>query len=347
MVGKPTEQRIGIREVAQAAGVAPSTVSLVLNGQGRVAARTRDAVRRAARELKYVPSGRGRPRSRPRRSSGLEQVALLAAPKPSMLQSPVYHTVLQGVESALAVRGKALVLRHLPHGQPFLPDFLHGPIGGVIVFGRSELFRSETIQRELLRRPCVRVMGFPETSAHWDHVSYDDAAIGRTAAAHLLARGHRHCFYLGPLAPKAAPTRGAAFSAAIAAAGGTVFAPGDVGLIVSTEQTHEISHPALMRSVERFLSVRPRPTAAFVAGDMLLPPLYMALLEKGLRPGRDLEIVGCNCELPFLAGLHPRPVSVDIHAKLIGERAVEQLLWRIDHPRAPQVVQLLTPTIKE
>ena len=49
-----------IGDVARAAGVSPATVSRVLNGTGTVAPERAAAVRRAARELGYTPSGPAR-----------------------------------------------------------------------------------------------------------------------------------------------------------------------------------------------------------------------------------------------------------------------------------------------
>ncbi|MCF7974969.1 MAG: hypothetical protein K9N55_14220, partial [Phycisphaerae bacterium] len=52
----------------------------------------------------------------------------------------------------------------------------------------------------------------------------------------------------------------------------------------------------------------------------------------GIQPGRDLEIISCNNETSLLAGLAPRPISIDIQPETIGKKAVEQLRWRILHP---------------
>jgi DNA-binding LacI/PurR family transcriptional regulator len=49
----------------------------------------------------------------------------------------------------------------------------------------------------------------------------------------------------------------------------------------------------------------------------------------------------------FLDCLHPRPASVDIHAEAIGRRAVDQLYWRLDHPREPRQIVQLEPELYE
>lgn len=65
---KRAYQSVTIRDVAERAGVAVSTVSRVLNGLDRVSEETRRRVEQAARELSYVPNNfaasmsRGSPR---------------------------------------------------------------------------------------------------------------------------------------------------------------------------------------------------------------------------------------------------------------------------------------------
>lgn len=55
-VSAPGRRRVGIRDVAAAAGVSPTTVSHSLSGKGRVPEHTRQRVRDVARSLGYRPS---------------------------------------------------------------------------------------------------------------------------------------------------------------------------------------------------------------------------------------------------------------------------------------------------
>ncbi len=70
-----TGRRATIADVAAAAGVSRGTVSLALNGKGRMADSTRKRVKEAATELNYRPSLRGRRL----RGGASESVALMSA----------------------------------------------------------------------------------------------------------------------------------------------------------------------------------------------------------------------------------------------------------------------------
>ena len=95
-------------DVARAAGVAPSTVSLVLNGRGRdvkIAPATIDRVKAAARELNYIPNAAAR--SLRRGKSHL--IALLMAELPDDPFVPVVHTVLTTAMIDIQQRGYLLL----------------------------------------------------------------------------------------------------------------------------------------------------------------------------------------------------------------------------------------------
>ena len=104
-------------DVARAAGVAPSTVSLVLNGRGRdvkIAPATIDRVKAAARELNYIPNAAAR--SLRRGKSHL--IALLMAELPDDPFVPVVHTVLTTAMIDIQRHGYLLLPLSSPATEP-------------------------------------------------------------------------------------------------------------------------------------------------------------------------------------------------------------------------------------
>ena len=55
LAGDGGRRRVGIKDVAEAAGVSITTVSHALSGKGRLTDETRERVRRIATELGYTP----------------------------------------------------------------------------------------------------------------------------------------------------------------------------------------------------------------------------------------------------------------------------------------------------
>jgi len=80
---------------------------------------------------------------------------------------------------------------------------------------------------------------------------------------------------------------------------------------------------------------RPRTDGVFVPGDGEAAIFHPLLLKHGLMPGKDLQLISCNNEHSHLAGLDPRPATIDIRFETIGRLGVSQLLWRIANPAVP------------
>lgn len=300
----------------------------------------------ATAELGYAapPPGRRRGYRRPERRRRTGRLALLIPGMPrSVMRTPVYMEVQRGIERAARAAGQALLFSHILPGEPMPAQLVPQQIDGAVVFGDPD---DPRLPRELRQVPLVRVMGQVDALAGHDHVTYDNVVIGRLAADCLLGRGHRHCGFVGDDAMGGLyGERGAVFRRCLEAAGGSFCCAWDDRLAVVSDEVHEIDLVRMGALLDRLLARRPRPTGLFLPADMLTNAAYPLLYERGVVPGRDIEIVSCNNEELLLANLHPRPAVVDIQAELVGRRAVEQLLWRLDQPTAGRVKILIEPAL--
>ncbi len=73
-------------------------------------------------------------------------------------------------------------------------------------------------------------------------------------------------------------------------------------------------------------------TGVFCPTDDTLVKLYYALRQRGIEPGAEYELIGCNNDPVYMNQMHPRSATIDIKLDTVGKRAVEQLLWRMTHP---------------
>jgi LacI family transcriptional regulator len=339
---------VNIMSVAKQAGVAASTVSLVLRNRPRVSEETRAAVMAAVRELGYEQRRPGRPRRQPGEPVTAKRTNRIALVVPDMttskLYAPVYMDVLQGVESAIHQARKTMVLRHVYSGRPVVGSLLFSRMDGVLVFG--ELQDAELV-RQLDGVPVVQMMHAAQPGERWDRVTYDNAQIGPLAARYALERGHRNCAFVGHICGKndmSMQQRGLDFREVINASGGRVhFMLRD--LLHITDRIHAIHRDVIHSVAAELAAMNPRPTLVFTEADMVAQALYPALQQQGLAPGADVAVVSCNNEAALLAMLRPRPATVDIHAMEVGRSAVERLLWRIQHPDEPVETILLTPSL--
>ncbi len=323
-------------DVARLAGVSLGSVSRALRGSPGVAPELHRRVRDAVRRLGYVPLRRRRAEAASLR--GRTVAVLLLGMQDSLVRLPVVAAALQGAEAALGEAGARCLLANLPRPGPLPSSLERARIDGFVLKSAQQgdvLGRMDAALAERIRAvPSVWVLGRPG-GAPGDAVGPAEESVGRLAAGALVRRGHRRLAFLNPKPDHALfVRRQASFTAHARRAGASVVpvlgAAGRWTLPLGI-----VDGPrALGELLDRLLRMRRRPTGVFVPGDSIAAMLYRAMAERGLRPGRDLSVVSCNHETPLIAGLHPTPVTVDVHAERIGRRAVARLEERLRDPGA-------------
>jgi len=177
-----------IADVAEAAGVSKGTVSLALNGKGRVSQETRKRIRQVAEELNYRPSVRAR-RLRGGRS---HSVALLTTIPDSVVGGDSHLSFLLGLALPLSRRlleqgYSMLLLPPLSGGdrQRVLDDI---DVDGVVVI---DPVRADPVCAALRSRGIVVVTVGVVSGLDVDGVVSRGASGADVSLAHLVDRGAR------------------------------------------------------------------------------------------------------------------------------------------------------------
>jgi LacI family transcriptional regulator len=352
--------RATISDVARKAGVGIATVSRVLNNAPFVKETTARSVRKVIAEMGYAPASgdhqRGPRKSREARGlrNSLEAdvdskvvVIILGSHRLRWIldYSPIYSYVLSGIESAFNKRGRSLTVRQASDWDSLLNVIKQDSAKGIILFGPAE---PEGVYPSIIEKiPSVWVVGNPRRY-RGDHVTCDHFRIGEIAAEYAIEHGHHLCAYLGPATgsmPFFAGYRADTFCSQILAAGGSVLMLLDTAITVVSETMNAPNEPVLSVMIDRLLAAAPRPSLLMLHSDMYAPSVYRLLLERGIQPGKDITILSCNNERPYLVGLLPAPVVIDAHGEDIGLRAVDQLMWRIENPDAGAVRLMVEPQL--
>jgi len=327
---------MSITRIAEAAQVSYATAWRIINNLPCRSEQSVKAVRRAMGEMGYDPAeGRKRGR-RPKSADGIRthNVALLHL----RAGTAISNSVLRHVERLLAERNLNLIFGHV-EGNGELPQAVRaGNVDGILGYGQ---FPAEALTEKLQRVPAVWMMSRSDAKGDpWgDRVKPDHHAIGLLAAEYLLKRGHRCVGYINPASELVMyQERLAAFRTAVEAAGGTVrvYARGGAA-DVQVEAG---------RLVEQWMGDSPRPTALFVPTDRATVRVYRELEGRGVRPGRDVDVVSCDNEKELLSLMEPAPASVDLNRETVARLAVERLLWRMKNGQAsPRAVITVSPTL--
>ena len=341
---------MSIVEVAKLAGVSHTTVSRVINNEGRVSAETADKIRAVMEEVGYVPKPPSQRRG-PRRVRDTDfktgNVAFLTSSESLkiLINSPIMAHVVHGIEEALATHGMSMVHGAVGLKRPLPPIVANRGVDGVIVWPHLDDV-SPAAMKILRRYNVVYVMSGASERLSADRVRVNHGMVGRMAVDYLAGKGCKSLAYVTPSSLMSRINlceRWSAFSALAEEQG-----------LSARQCVIEQSHLDLLevdrdrdllieKTLRNFLSQGNPPSGFFVTCDALTVKLYPILKELGIQAGRDIEIVSCNNETSLLAGLDPRPVSIDIQPETIGKKAVEQLRWRILHPEEESQITVEVP----
>jgi len=255
--------------------------------------------------------------------------------------APVYAYALAGVESALRRHGINCIVHQLPpegenrKGNP-VPK-----VNGCLLLSEPDQAASYPW---IVNRPCVTFMGKIRGRQWCDRVTYNDARCGELAAEHMHGAAVAHAVAITTQDPLLFNLRTAAFVAEARRLGFEAESVYLEGLLVRGANVHSTDESKMEALLQKIFAVKQQLHGIFAA-DILLPSIYRQLQKMGISPGRDVKIVGCNNERFFLNGLEPSPPVVDLHARTVGETAVEHLLWRARHPEAKRVAVLVEPSL--
>lgn len=324
-------KRATIYEVAAAAGVSITTVSHALNRPERVRPETRKRILEIADQLDFVPD-----RVAARRTRAIPQIAVLAP----FDTYPTYLERLLGVLAVLGDDARVVVFDHSAADTELSPLMQALPIvdqvDGLIAMG---IPLGDEMAQRLTDRALPAVLVDAEHPA-LSSVNVDDERGGRTAAEHLLARGHRHVAYLTGsqqsadyVSPGFRRLRG--IEQAMVGIGSDL---GDVPIVL-TEPGFEGGRAA----AEHLRRSHPEATAAICHFDEIAAGLLAGLRANGTTVPDELAVLGYDDGL-LAEALDLTTVRQPFRAS--GELAARLLLARLAERDRPPEQLLLTPDLQ-
>lgn len=317
-----------IKQVAEAAGVKPATVSYVMNGTGAVSATTRDRVLDAAARLNYAPSHLARSlQRRTSRTLGL----VLSGERTDDRASKI----VTGLADGAAAAGYDLLLAS------------SGGKAEVDIY--ADLFRSRRVdglvildvQQDDERVRAARGQKIPYVC--WGRPGDDSASVAVDAEAgtiealaHLIVLGHE---WIGVITPPLEMAISAEQDAGYRTALDEAGLHFDEQLVVEGGLTEAEGYAA----ASDLLSISEPPTAILAGSAALGFGTMHAAHDAGLQIGEDLALVVFD-DPPAAAHLAPPLTAVRQPAYQAG-RELAQLLVGVVEGREVQRAVLLQPQL--
>lgn len=285
---------VTIYQVAQEAGVSPSTVSNYLNGRSeRMHRQTRKRVEEAIARLGYRPNRAAR-----QLRTGRIQVVGLIVPS---VANPFWGTFARHLEGAALADGYHLLLcnseRDPERERSYLEELWDDGIRGVVLC--SSLPSLDHVTPMLERG--LRLVAFDRTAQAGDpasmvNVSVDNVIGAGLVTRHLLDLGHRRlAFVSGSLHSINRSQRFLGFSNALDAAGFSVadhaVVSGEIGGDGGGYGDRDVAGLGRAAAVELLADPSP-PTAIVAINDMCALGVCAGVRDAGLRVGTDVSVVG-------------------------------------------------------
>ncbi len=320
---------IKIKEVAQLANVAPSSVSRVLNDHPDVSEEMKARVLKAAEQLGYQPNFL----AQSLRTGATRTVGFVVRD----ISIPLFAGIVKGAEQELESYGYSVLLTNSLQNSALEAKHINvlrqRRVDGLILSLQSEANPDTFRALQNVQVPIVlldrELVGFPV-----DAVLFDHASGVHDAVTELVELGHRHIGLLvGSPETRASRERIRGFTLACEEAG----IPAGWDNIVQLGAT---TPEATSRAAASLLDP-PLVLTALVAGDAQLGIAVLAAMnERKLRPGRDISVVICD-DLEFFRLIDP-PISVVFRDAVdMGAVAARILMRRLSDGSAKPTLEVL------
>lgn len=325
------KRRSNIRDVAAAANVSPSAVSLVIRGRPGVADKTRERVWAAITELRYeVPVTIS--------TTTKSQAVCILIEKGTMpvVLDVFYGDIIRGFQ-AEAQRQGYQVLLHMYDSSADTPALLKESLPeearGLVVANDGDIRRDVIAQLQDLDIPLVLIEN-QATDHRLDCVIGDNFEAGYTVTRHVLDLGHRS------LAILRGPTK---YSSLVDRLRGCRAAVAEEGLLVPEEL---MPQPVSGTPKKGYLQMREvlrlphRPTAVVAVSDKTAFGAMEAIKESGLRIPEDIAIAGID-DVHESAYTHPPLTTFRMPRQDMGVIAMRKLHSFITADRQPPAKTVL------
>ena len=274
-VGRPT-----LQDVAAKAGVSVMSVSRVLNNQANVGPEIRALVKRAVRDLNYVPNQAARKLAERQESHNI--AFLFATPNAAMLGEMIDAGFTEAAAcSAELVFIKLVAERDYSKVRKTLTNL---GIEGVIL---SPPLCDDQRLLHALSAAGVRLLAIGSDATDLPHstIGIDDTRAARQLTQHLLELGHRRIGFIGG-SPRhrSSSRRHAGYEAALLEYG---LAPEP-----SLQWQGEYNYASGLVAAGEALGGSPRPNAVFAANDDMAAAVISVARARGIAVPASLTVCG-------------------------------------------------------
>ena len=328
---------IRIKDIADRAGVSPTTVSNVIHGKtGRVSKATVEKINRILKEMEYVPSISARMLAN--NSSGLIGVALgfMKKGNASSFEDPFVSAMLGNLEYQIREHGYYMMLVARHEQDDLMLQALGWNFDGMIAMALKEKEIAELSER--LGKPLVTIDQYLPPELGVRSITMDDRGGAYQMSQYLIGKGHKKFLFLSDCDLGVDHYRWLGVRQAMEEAGIEDFESRHIVIPWNPEQRE--------KAYEEMLPFFKKQTALFFSSDYYALEASNFLQNRGIKVPEEISIAGFD---DVTYATLARPKLTTVHQMVDGKarRAVEVLMHLIQDEPVQKDIPPLPTTLVE
>ena len=324
---------IRIKDIADRAGVSPTTVSNVIHGKtGRVSKATVEKINRILKEMEYVPSISARMLAN--NSSGLIGVALgfMKKGNASSFEDPFVSAMLGNLEYQIREHGYYMMLVARHEQDDIMQQALGWNFDGMIAMALKEKEIAELSER--LGKPLVTIDQYLPPELGVRSITMDDCGGAYQMSQYLIGKGHKKFLFLSDCDLGVDHYRWLGVRQAMEEAG----IPVDERLVCAGEYTQEGGAAAVEQIISQDF------TAIFACNDASAYGVCRKLKEYRKKVPEDVSVVGYD-DVFYARMLEVPLTTIRQQVREMGREAVRLLLKQIREHKRPESKVIFAPEL--
>ena len=334
-----------LKDVAREAGVSPSTVSAVINGQNCVKFSTRERVLDAIEKLGYTPNFSARELvTNKKQSIGFLMIPYeneetnLFRNSPNSLYDIAMQDYLNDIAQYFGNNHYSLLLERFPffEDSPDLPKMVRqNRVNALFVVG--SLYSRNLIVR--LKEHVDVIVAVGCSVANTDYVCNNYAESVAEAIEYLIQRGHRRIAYVeGDIASEARPQKEFGYKLALQRNGIDY----DPALVFQSKILVSAGYDV----AQRIWSLQQHPTAIFFGSDAIAIGAYQFFYDHGVKIPEDVSVMGYE-NLIVSGFLQPPLTTVELYKKEMAYEACRVMMQNLNERSEKSVGVVVSTSIVE
>ncbi|MFG6685486.1 LacI family DNA-binding transcriptional regulator [Mariniflexile sp. HNIBRBA6329] len=320
------KKKTTIKDIASVLNISPAAVSKALHDDSRISTKTKEAVKKVAKELNYQPNHLASALRK-----GKSNLVGVIVPRTN---SNFFSSVIQNIEEVLNKEGYNIIITQSNESYKKecsnIDTLLFTQVDGIIASMANETIKLDYFEKVKSKGIPLILFDRGENDLNVDYIGINDYESSHMIVEHLVEQGCKRIAHIGGY------RRTRIFNNRIK---GYIDAikkhhlPLDESLLIESSLTIEDGR----EKMKQLLALKNRPDAVYVAGDYAALGALQVLNENNINVPNDIALVGFGNE-PFTSMVTPTISSIEQHSTEIGKQAALTFLERVKEPFVKQTL---------